>query len=461
MENDLPQAEPYKIKVVEPIRLIPREQRERRIVECDYNMFRLTRDEIYIDLLTDSGTSAMSENQWAGIMLGDESYAGGRNYTNLKAAVEKVLGFDLFVPVHQGRPAEHVLFKALVKEGDFIPFNMPFDTTIVSVMANGGTPVSCVVDEAYEPGKIADFKGNLDLDKLAETIDQKGADRIPFVMVTITNNPGGGQPVSMRNLREVKQLAGKHGIPVYLDAARCVENAYFIQQREEGYRDKSIAEILLEEFSYSDGCTFSCKKDALVNMGGLVCVRDKELYERLIPILIQYEGFFTYGGMSGRDEEALARGLAEMADDAYIANRVKQVEYLGRRVSGYGIPVIQPIGGHAVFVDALAFFPHIPQAQFPAEVLNAELYRECGVRGVGLGALAFRRVDEKTGEVFYPKLEHFRLAIPRRVYTDRHMDVVAEGLKRVYERREKLEGLKIKYAPDVLAHFTAQLEPVS
>ncbi len=360
-------SEPYKIKMVEAIKCPPREVREKKIVAADYNLFRLSRDEIYIDLLTDSGTSAMSDNQWAGIMLGDESYAGGRSYNNLCASVKDVLGFDYVIPTHQGRPAESFLFQSLLKEGDIIPFNIPFDTTGANVRATGGEFAECVIEEAYDTQKKVPFKGNIDMEKLKKIIDSRSPKNIPLIMITITNNSGGGQPVSMANMKEVRNLADIYGIPVFFDAARCVENAYFIQQREEGYRDKTIAEIVLEQFSLSDGCTFSCKKDALVNMGGMIALRDKELYDRIVPLLILKEGFITYGGMSGRDVEALARGLREMVDDDYIAWRVQQVQYLGKRINSYGIQTMQPIGGHAVFLDAAAFFPHIPQDQFPAE----------------------------------------------------------------------------------------------
>jgi tryptophanase len=460
MKREPLKAEPYRIKMVEPLSIPSREHREKRLKEGHYNLFRLQRSDIYIDLLTDSGTSAMSDNQWAGIMLGDESYAGGRAYEHLAESVQKVMGFAHFIPTHQGRPAESLLFQALVKEGSIVPFNMPFDSTEANVMANGGEPVSCVIDEAYDPELEHPFKGNVDLEKLKAVIAAHGSEKIPLIMTTITNNTGGGQPVSMQNLREVKKLAEKHGIPVFLDAARCVENAYFIQQREKGYETKSIAKIVLEEFSYSDGCTFSCKKDALVNMGGLICMRDKSLYDKIVPLLILLEGFITYGGLSGRDEEALARGLREMVDDDHIAARVQQVEYLGERVREYGISAVRPTGGHAVFIDAAAFLPHIPKSQFPAEVLGAQLYLETGVRGVGLGSLAFAKENPKTGEVEYPKLELFRLTIPRRVYTYRHMDVVAEGLKQVYAQKDDLRGLKITHAPKVLRHFLAELEPV-
>ena len=453
-------AEPFRIKMIEPIQLPPREVRDRRIREADYNLFRLMRDDVFIDLLTDSGTSAMSDNQWAGVMLGDESYAGGRNYQHLRESVKDVLGFDYVIPTHQGRPAENILFKTLVKPGDHVLINMPFDTTGANISAMGGHAVECVIDEAYDPVYEHPFKGNMDISKLEKALAAFGRDNIPFIMITITNNSGGGQPVSMENIRQVKDFADRNDLPVFFDAARCVENAWFIRAREEGYGNRTVAEILKEEMSYADGCTFSCKKDALVNMGGMIALQSKELYDLIVPNLILQEGFVTYGGMSGRDEEALARGLKEMTDDAYISYRIGQVEYLGRRINEFGIPTILPLGGHAVFVDADAFFPHIPRNQFPAETLAAELYLECGVRGVGLGALAFMEEDEETGKVTYPELELFRLAIPRRVYTHRHMDVVAEGLRRVYERRDRITGLRLIRAPKRLKHFLAEMAPV-
>ncbi|MBT9166002.1 MAG: Tyrosine phenol-lyase [Chloroflexi bacterium] len=453
-------AEPFRIKVVEPIRLISREERQRKIREAGYNVFGLVSDDVYIDLLTDSGTSAMSDNQWAGIILGDESYAGCRGFSHLEGAVRDVLGFNYVVPAHQGRAAERLLFQVVVKKGDVIPFNMPFDTTDACIRSLGGRPVNCVADIAYEPQAIDPFKGNIDLVKLRALITEVGAQRIPFIMLTITNNAGGGQPVAMSNLKAVKEVASEYNIPVFIDAARCAENAYFIQQREGGYQNKALAEIIREQFSYSDGCAFSCKKDPMANIGGLIGLNDEELYQKILPLLIAQEGFITYGGLAGRDLEAVARGLYEMTDDDLMANRIRQVEYLGERLDKAGIQIIKPVGGHAVFVDAAAFLPHIPQDYFPADTLAVELYVESGVRGVGLGALAFSIPDEETGEIIPPKMELLRLAIPRRVYTDRHMDVVAEGLKRVYERRNQVRGLRIMHAPPVLRHFLARLEPV-
>jgi tryptophanase len=453
-------AEPYKIKAVEPIRLIDREQRKARLAAAGYNVFRLDAEDVYIDLMTDSGTSAMSAAQWAGIMTGDESYAGSRSFSRLKQAVHDVLGFEYVLPTHQGRPAEHFLFRTLVKPGQVVPFNAPFDSTEAHVSVSGGTAVPCVADIGYQPGLEHPFKGDVDLRKLRNVIQTEGADKVPLIMVTLTNNAGGGQPVSMANLRAVRALAEEFSIPVYLDAARCAENAYFIQQRESGYSGRPVAEILKEQFSYADGCTFSCKKDALVNIGGLFATRSQAVYEQVVPLLILYEGYVTYGGMAGRDLEALAIGLREMVDDDYIRHRVRQVERLGERLIAAGIPIVRPTGGHAVFVDAAAFLPHLPRSQFPAEALAAELYLEGGIRAVGLGGLAFMKEDPATGAVTLPKMELLRLAIPRRVYTDSHLEVVAAALIRLYQRTHAIRGMRVVSAPPVLKHFTAVLEPL-
>jgi tryptophanase len=453
-------AEPFRIKVVEPIKLISRKEREKRIKEAGYNVFSLKAEDVYIDLLTDSGTSAMSDTQWAALMKGDESYAGARSFFRLQKAIQEVLGYKYVIPTHQGRAAENILFGTILREGDIIPFNMPFDTTAQHIGLNGGEVKDCVADIAYDPQAIDPFKGNVDLDKLEKVINDVGTEKIPFIMLTITNNAGGGQPVSMSNLKGVKEIASHYHIPVYLDAARCVENAYFIQQRERGYKDKSIAEIIKETFSYADGCTFSAKKDPMVNIGGFIALNDEELYHKLLPRLIAYEGFATYGGLAGRDIECLAASLYEMINNEYVANRVRQVEYLGKLIKDIGIQIVEPVGGHAIFVDAASLFPHIPQSQFPSDALACELYIESGVRGGGLGALALSRKDRKTGEVIFPKMELMRLAIPRRVYTDRHMEVVAEGLSRVYQKREEVKGLKIIYEPPALRHFLARMEPV-
>ena len=460
MRKEQSMAEPFRIKVVESIRLISREDRELRIGEAGYNVFGLKSDDIYIDLLTDSGTAAMSDNQWAGMMMGDETYAGSRGFAHLEDAVRRVLGFKYVIPAHQGRAAERLLFQAVVQKGDVIPFNMPFDTTDACIRSLDATPVNCVADIAYEPQADHPFKGNIDISKLRALITEVGVQKIPFIMLTITNNAGGGQPVAMSNLKEVKAVASEYDIPVFIDAARCAENAYFIQQREEGYQDKAIAEIIREQFSYSDGCAFSCKKNPMANIGGLIGLNDEGLYQRILPLLISQEGFITYGGLAGRDLEAVACGLHEMTDDNLMANRIRQVRYLGEQLEEAGIQVVKPIGGHAVFVDVAAFLPHIPRSHFPADTLAMELYVESGVRAVGLGALAFSVPDKETGQLIPPKLELLRLTIPCRVYTDRHIDFVAEGIRRVYEKRDRITGLRIVQAPPALRHFLARLEPV-
>jgi tryptophanase len=458
MNKEMSMAEPFRIKVIEPIKLISREEREKKIKEAHYNMFDVKAEDIYIDLLTDSGTSAMSNKQWSAMMMGDESYAGARSFYNFQEAVQKVLGFKYVIPTHQGRPAENFVCKTLIKKGDIIPFNMPFDSTNAHVEDKGGTAVECVVDIAYDPKTVVPFKGNIDLKKLESVINTKGKEKIPFIMVTITNNTGGGQPVSMANLKAVKELAKKNNIPVFIDAARCAENAYFIQQREEGYQNKNIAEIVKEQFTYADGCTMSAKKDPLVNMGGFIGLHDEKLYRKILPLLILNEGFVTYGGLSGRDLEALAQGLYEMVDDDYMAYRVRQVQYLGKQLDEMGVDIVKPMGGSAIYVDAHAFLPHLPLSQFPAEALGVALYLEAGVRGVGLGTLAFAKVGEKPGEIIYPKMELFRLSVPRRVYTDRHMDVVAEGFRQLLKKRSKIKGLKTTFEPPVLRHFTSRFK---
>lgn len=458
MNKEMSMAEPFRIKVIEPIKLISRGEREKKIKEAHYNMFDVKAEDIYIDLLTDSGTSAMSNKQWSAMMMGDESYAGARSFYNFQEAVQKVLGFKYVIPTHQGRPAENFVCKTLIKKGDIIPFNMPFDSTNAHVEDKGGTAVECVVDIAYDPKTVVPFKGNIDLKKLESVINTKGKEKIPFIMVTITNNTGGGQPVSMANLKAVKELAKKNNIPVFIDAARCAENAYFIQQREEGYQNKNLADIVKEQFTYADGCTMSAKKDPLVNMGGFIGMNDEELYRKILPLLILNEGFVTYGGLSGRDLEALAQGLYEMVDDDYMAYRVRQVQYLGKQLDEMGVDIVKPMGGSAIYVDAHAFLPHLPLSQFPAEALGVALYLEAGVRGVGLGTLAFAKVDKKSGEIIYPKMELFRLSVPRRVYTDRHMDVVAEGFRQLLKKRSKIKGLKTTFEPPVLRHFTSRFE---
>lgn len=452
-------AEPFRIKVVEPIKVTSREERVKAIKEAGYNVFNLKSEDVFIDLLTDSGTSAMSDHQWAGIMIGDESYAGGRNYFNLKDAVKDILGYEYLVPTHQGRAAENILMRLFVQEGQRVLGNMHFDTTEAHIRLNGATPVNLVVKEGLDTTVKAPFKGNLDLARLEEEIKEHGKEKIPLVLITITCNNNGGQPVSVANIRQVSAIAHRHGIPVFFDAARFAENCYFIQQREEGYAHKSIREIAREVFSYGDGCTMSSKKDALVNIGGFLAFRNNaELYEKAVQMQISYEGFRTYGGLAGRDLEAVARGLYEGIDKAYLEDRVGQIAYLGEKLAKADIPIQQPTGGHGIFIDVKRFFPHLPQAVFPAQALVVELYLEAGIRGVELGTCAFGYQDKDTGEIVYPELEVVRLAIPRRVYTDRHMNCVVEALKRIAARKEEIKGLKIVYEAPVLRHFSARFE---
>ena len=453
-------AEPFKIKMVEPIRMTTREERETAIRDAGYNTFLLRSDDVYIDLLTDSGTSAMSDYQWAGLMLGDEAYAGSRSFYHLVEAVKTVYGYPELIPTHQGRGAEHILSQILIEPGDVIPGNMYFTTTRFHQEHAGGMFVDVIVDEAHQPASRFPFKGNVDLDKLKAVVEQYGAGKIPYISLETNVNMAGGQPVSMANLREVYEYCQGQGILVMLDATRALENAYFIQQRESGYFDKSIKEIVLEICSYSDGATVSSKKDNLVNIGGFLALRDPELAVRARALLVAFEGLHTYGGMSGRDMEALARGIEEMiATDDHVRARVGQVEYLGHQLEKAGIPIVEPIGGHGIFLDAMAILPQIPQDHFPAQALTAALYLDAGVRGMERGIVSAGR-DAKTGDHHYPKLELVRLAIPRRVYTQAHMDVVAECVVGVYENREKLRGLEFTYEPAELRFFQARFRPL-
>jgi tryptophanase len=447
--------------MVEPVRVPNDEEREEALKKAHYNMFGLASKDIYVDLLTDSGTGAMSKYQWAALMCGDEAYAGADSFFALKEAVKDVLGFDYVIPTHQGRAAENVIFGTLVKKGDIVPFNMPFDTTRAHIFNNGATPVDCVIDEAFDPESDHPFKGNVDINKLEKVIIEH-RDSIPLIMVTVTNNSGGGQPVSLKNLQEVSAVAKKYNIPFFIDAARMAENAYFIKMREKEYASWSLADILKAMMDTADGISVSCKKDPLVNIGGMICCRTEEMYHTLLPRVILFEGFATYGGLAGRDLEALAVGLREMTDEQYMAHRIAQVRYLGELLEEGGVPFVKPTGGHAIFIDAAAFFPHIPQEYFPADVLSIEVYREGAIRGIGLGALAFGTKDEKTGELKLPKLELYRLAINRRTYTNSHLEYVAKKIIDVYKRRDQVRyGLKVKYAPPVegIHHFLAHLEP--
>ena len=452
-------AEPWKVKMVEPLRMTTRAERRARIHEAAYNTFLLRSEDVYIDLLTDSGTSAMSDSQWAGLMLGDEAYAGSRNFYHLWETIQQYYGYKYVVPTHQGRGAEHILSKALIHEGDVIPGNMYFTTTRLHQELAGGTFRDVIIDEAHEPANEHPFKGNVDLNKLESVIAEVGPRKIPYVCLAGTVNMAGGQPQSMANLRAVRELCNRHQIPIVLDATRAVENAYFIQQREPGYESKKIAAILREYCSYTDTCTMSAKKDSLVNIGGWLATNEEGLYEEARNLVVVYEGLHTYGGLAGRDMEAMARGIVESVDDDHIRARVGQVEYLGEHLIDWGIPVVRPIGGHAVFLDAKAFYPHIPQEQFPAQALTAYLYVDSGVRSMERGIVSAGR-DPKTGENRVPRLELVRLTIPRRVYTQAHMDVVAESVLAVYEEREQARGLVLTYEPKYLRFFQARFEPV-
>ena len=454
---ELPFAESYKIKMVEPIRKSTRAERETWIKDAGYNLFRLNSDQVFIDLLTDSGTGAMSDKQWSEMMVGDESYAGATSYFKMKNAIQELLGFEYFLPTHQGRAAENVLFSVLIKEGDIVPGNSHFDTTKGHIEYRKAVAVDCTIDEAFDTTLPHPFKGNLDPVKL-ENILMSHGDKIPFIIVTVTCNSSGGQPVSVENLRMVRQLADKYGKIIVYDSARFAENAYFIKLREKGYQDKTIREIVGEMFSFADVMTMSAKKDAIVNMGGFIAMRSQELHTKASVYNIMFEGYITYGGMSGRDMNALAQGLYEGTEFDYLDTRVKQVEYLGKRLMDFGIPLQQPIGGHAVFVDAKRFLPLLPREQFRAQTLAVELYREAGVRGVEIGALLADR-DPVSRENRYPALELMRLAIPRRVYTNNHMDVVAVALKNIFERRETIhKGLKIISEAPIMRHFTVELD---
>ncbi len=452
-------AEPFKIKVVEPIKMTSRTQREEAIEKAGYNTFLLNSRDVYIDLLTDSGTSAMSDNQWAGMMLGDEAYAGSVNFYNLEDAVREIYGFKYVVPTHQGRGAENILSRIAIKPGDWVPGNMYFTTTRAHQELAGASFADVIIAEAHDSQADHPFKGNVDLKKFQELIDRVGADKIPYICVAVTVNLAGGQPVSMQNLKEVSALAKKYSIKVMFDATRCVENAYFIREREEGYQDKSIGSILKEMFSYGDGATMSGKKDCLVNIGGFLALNDEDLYQKATQLVVLFEGMPSYGGLAGRDMEAMARGIYESVDFFYIQHRIEQVRYLGEKLEKAGVPVVKPIGGHAVFLDARRFLSHIPQEQFPAQMLAAQLYVESGVRSMERGIVSAGR--DKNGNHYYPKLELVRLTIPRRVYTYAHMDVVAESVIELYEKRETIKGLEMIYEPPVLRFFTARFKPLT
>jgi len=454
------QAEPYKIKMVEPIEMTTREYRQQCIEEAGYNTFLLRSKDVYIDLLTDSGTSAMSDRQWAGIMLGDEAYAGSRNFYHLEKAVQDVYGFQYVVPTHQGRGAEHITSQIRIKPGQCVPMNMYFTTTREHVERAGGIFVDAIIDEAHDPQSWHPFKGNVDLAKLQALYDRVGPDGIAYVSMAPCVNMAGGQPFSMANLRAVRAWADDHNVPLLFDATRGLENAYFIQQREEGYADQSIKDIFKELMSYGESCWMSSKKDNLVNIGGFIATNNERFFTQAKEWVVIFEGLHTYGGQAGRDMEALAVGIREMVEtDHHVAARVRQVEYLGQRLLDAGVPIVVPIGGHAVFLDAKRFLPHIPQDQFPAQALSAALYVDSGVRSMERGIVSAGR-DPKTGEHKVPKLELVRITIPRRVYTNLHMDVVAESVIDLYEHRDEIEGLRMVYEPPTLRFFQARFEPL-
>ena len=452
-------AEPWKIKMVEPLKMTTREERVAALDEAGYNTFLLRSDDVYIDLLTDSGTSAMSDRQWAGMMLGDEAYAGSRNFYHLEAAIQRFYGYAHIVPTHQGRGAEHLISQTLIKAGDHIPGNMYFTTTRLHQELAGATFHDVIIDEAHDPQAQHPFKGNVDLAKVQALIDEVGADRIPYVSLAGTVNMAGGQPVSMANVRELRALCDANGIRLLLDATRMVENSLFIQEREEGYGDRTIAQILLEFCSYTDGAWMSAKKDNLVNIGGWLAVNDQAVFEELRNLVVVYEGLHTYGGLAGRDMEALAIGIEESVADDHIRSRVGQVRYLGELLQEWDIPIVEPVGGHAIFLDARRFYPHLEQDQFPAQTLAAELYLDSGIRSMERGIASAGR-NAVTGDHNRPKLELTRLTIPRRVYTQAHMDVVAESVKACYDARDGARGLEMVYEPRYLRFFQARFRPL-
>ena len=452
--------EPFRIKMIEPIRLIDRDARENALKEAGYNVFALKAEDVFIDMLTDSGTGAMSQFQWAAMIMGDESYAGARSYYRLDEAVREIFGFKHWMPTHQGRAAEGILSALLIKEGSYIPSNMHFDTTEGNIRSRGGRTANLVIDEAYDPANLHPFKGNMDIEKLTAFIEEIGVENIPFGMMTVTNNAGGGQPVSMENMRTVAEIYKSHNIPFFIDSARYAENAYFVKLREPGYENKSTLEISQEMFALADGMTISAKKDAIVNIGGLLCMNDDELFTHARNELIMREGFPTYGGLAGRDLDAMAVGFYEGLQEDYLAYRLGQTAYLNEKLLELGVPVIQPAGGHAVYIDAGGLLPHLSHAELPDQALVVEMYREGGIRGVELGSVMFSYENPDTGEMVYPDLELVRLAIPRRTYTQSHLDYIAEAMAKIVTRADKITGYRFTYAPQFLKHFTARFEPL-
>ncbi|MDH3230801.1 MAG: tyrosine phenol-lyase [Alphaproteobacteria bacterium] len=454
-----PWAEPYKIKMVELLKMTTVDERRQAIREAGYNTFLLKSEDVYIDLLTDSGTGAMSDRQWAGLMMGDEAYAGSRNFYHLRDTVEAYYSYRFTVPTHQGRGAENILSQCLISDGDYVPGNMYFTTTRLHQELAGGTFVDVIIDEAHDPASAHPFKGDVDFDKLNALVDKVGAEKIPYVCVATCVNMAGGQPISLGNLKELRRWCDRHGILIVHDMTRVAENAYFIQQREDGYANRTVKEIVHEICALTDAATMSAKKDAIVNIGGFLAVNDEELYERACNLVVVYEGLHTYGGMAGRDMEALAIGITESVQDDHIRARVGQVEYLGRNLQDRGVPIVVPIGGHAVFLDARAILPGIPQEQFPAQALTAALYLDTGVRAMERGAVSAGR-DKDTGENYMPKLELVRLALPRRVYTQAHMDVVVDSVARVMAEADRIKGLRFTYEPEYLRFFRGRFEEV-
>jgi tyrosine phenol-lyase len=455
--SELP--EPWQVKTVEPIRLVPREERERRLREAAYNLFSVPAEAIFIDLLTDSGTSAMSDNQWAGIMTGDESYAGARSFFRFEETIRRIFGFPHVIPTHQGRMGENLVFSTILEPGDIVTNNTHFDTTRANVEANGGIGIDLVVEEGLRPDLEAPFKGNMDLEALDRTLAANPG-RVKLGMITLTNNSAGGQPASLENVRRTADVYRRHGVPFFIDACRFAENAWFIKQREAGQRERAVAEIVRDVFDCADGCIMSAKKDGLANIGGFVALRSRELFERLKNRLVIIEGFPTYGGLAGRDLEAVARGLEEVLDEAYLSFRVEQVRRFGQELIDAGIPVVRPIGGHAVYVDARAFLPHVPPLQYPGQTVTVELYREGAVRAVEIGSLMFARKNPETGAEMPAPVELVRLAVPRRVYTNSHLRYVAEVLRVIRDRKEELRGYRIVKQARFLRHFTAELAPL-
>lgn len=458
MDHKRTWAEPFKIKMVELLKTTTQKDRLKAIKEAGFNTFLLRSEDVYIDLLTDSGTSAMSDRQWAGMMLGDEAYAGSKNFFNLEKAIHKYYGYKYVIPTHQGRGAENILSQILIRKGDVIPGNMYFTTTRLHQELAGGTFADVIIDEAHDATNLHPFKGNVDIDKVTRLIQQYGAEKIPYICVATTVNMAGGQPISLDNLRQLRALTASHNIKIILDMTRVAENAYFIQQREQGYRKKSIQQIVKEICSLTDGATMSAKKDALVNIGGFLAVNDFDVFEEARNLVVVYEGLHTYGGLAGRDMEAMAIGIAESLDDSHMHARIGQVEYLGEKLIKLGIPIVLPVGGHGIFIDAKQFLPHVPQDCFPAQTLAAELYIESGIRTMERGIVSAGR--NAKGEHYYPKLELVRLTIPRRVYTQAHMDVIAESVLNVYKRRKKIKGMKMIYEPKYLRFFQAKFERI-